>query len=279
MSPSNEITSLLRDEAYLMLCRRSPEKVRNGAPVRPKGLLKNRLAKIDALEDWLKSALHARLRGYLQESSRDYSYSAVVLPAINAWEQEVNPYGGYLLAFACELKNAVRALAGGKDNLYASFNPRVKTVAGLRLSAEGLDRASLQLDAAARHLNRVVAGTIYAKVRVLAPPFAGLVQWMERLALLSNVDALVEMQGKELEVRPLLANKLLFLRSCATTARETVDEVQRDYLESYWDDLRQYALTNYVKECEVDAVLDEISGRYAAADKPVLEDDPALLYA
>jgi hypothetical protein len=276
MSPSNEITSLLRDEAYLMLCRKSPERANQDAPVHTEGSLKNRLAKIDALEDSLKSTLQDKLRNYLQESSHDYRYSAKVISAINAWEQGINPYGDCLLTFGYELKKAARALGGSKKNLYASFDPRSEIMAKLRLSAEGLDRASLQLDAAAKNISRGIAGTIYAKVHVPAPPFAGLLQWMERLALLSNFDALVEMQAKETEVRPLLANKLLLLHSSATTAREAVTEVQRDYCQNYWDELRQYALANYVKDREVNEVLDDLAARYTSTSQP---SEPALLYA
>jgi len=275
MSPSNEITVLLRDEAYLTLCRKSPD----DADVHSKDSLKERLARIDALEDLVKSTLHAKLRDHLQGSSQDYRFSTGVLSAISTWEKEVTPYGDSLLAFVCEFKHATRALVGSKTNLYASFNPRAEAMSGLRLSAENVDHASLQLDAAAKHLRHVIAGTIYEKVRVHAPPISGLVQWMERLALLSNVDALVEMQAKEIDMRTLLANKLLVLHSCATTARETVGEVQREHFQKYWDDLRQYALTHYVKDRQVDEVLDELAARYVTAGQQVMRDEPALLFA
>jgi hypothetical protein len=275
MSPSNEITVLLRDEAYLTLCRKSPD----DADVHSKDSLKERLARIDALEDLVKSTLHAKLRDHLQGSSQDYRFSTGVLSAISTWEKEVTPYGDSLLAFVCEFKHATRALVGSKTNLYASFNPRAEAMSGLRLSAENVDHASLQLDAAAKHLRHVIAGTIYEKVRVHAPPISGLVQWMERLALLSNVDALVEMQAKEIDMRTLLANKLLVLHSCATTARETVGEVQREHFQKYWDDLRQYALTHYVKDRAVDEVLDELAARYVTAGQQVMRDEPALLFA
>jgi hypothetical protein len=275
MSPSNEITQLLRDEAYLTLCRKSPDETAGA----PKDSLKERLAKIDVIEDSLRSTLHAKLRDQLQASSQDYRFSAEVLSAISIWEKEVNPYGDCLLAFVAEFKHATRALVGSKTNLYASFNPRAEAMSGLRLSAENVDHASLQLDAAAKHLRNVIAGTIYEKVRVHAPPFSGLVQWMERLALLSNVDALVEMQAKEVDMRPLLANKLLVLHSCATTARESVGDVQREYFRSYWDNLRQYALTHYVKDRAVDEVLDELAARYVTAGQQVMRDEPALLFA
>jgi hypothetical protein len=232
---------------------RGPE----GAAGTPKDSLKKHLARIDALEDAVKSTLHAKLREYLQGASHDYRFSGEVLSAITAWEQEVNPYGDCLLAFTRELKSAARALVGPRINLYASFNPRAEAVSGLRHSAESVDHASLRLDAAAKNLRQAITGTIYEKVRVLAPPIAGLVQWMERLGLLSNVDALVEMQARDIDVRPLLANKLLVLHSCATTARETVGEIQRDFFKNYWDDLRGYALTNYVKDRPVDEVLEE----------------------
>ena len=279
MSPSNEIASLLRDEAHLTLCRRSPEEGPEDAAGNPKGSLKKRLARIDALEDSLKSTLHDKLRDHLQGSSPDYRFGAEVLSAISAWEREVNPYGDCLLAFTHELKSAARALVGPRINLYASFNPRAEAVSELRHSAEGVDHASLRLDAAAKNLRQAIAGTIYEKVRVLTPPIAGLVQWMERLALLSNVDALVEMQARDIDLRPLLSNKLLILHACATTARETVAEVQRDHLKNYWDSLRQQALANYVEDRTVDQVLDELTARYVAANQQVVRDMPALLFA
>jgi hypothetical protein len=285
MSLSTDIISLLRDEASLTLCRKSPDRVHKGVGAHSDSSQKNRLAKIDALQDWLQSALHAKLRDYLREESHEYRYSAKVLSAISTWEQGVNPYGDCLLAFASELKNAARALAGSRGDLYSSFNSRSKAMAGLLLSAGNLDRASLQLDAAAHHLGQVIAGTIYDhdEVRVLPPPFAGLVQWVENLELRANVEALVKMQNKEAEVRLLLVNKLLPLRSRATTAREAVTKAQEDYFENYWADLRLHALTHYVKDREVDEVLDELTERYLGAipldGRQFIPDEPALLYA
>jgi hypothetical protein len=279
MSPSNEITALLCDEACLALCRKTPEDGPEDGAGSPKDSLAKRLARIDAVEDSLKSTLHDKLRDHLQGSSPDYRFSAEVLSAITAWEQEVNPYGDCLLAFTQELKSAARALVGPRINLYASFNPQAEAVSRLHHAAEGVDHASLRLDAAAKNLRQAVTGTIYEKVRVLAPPIAGLVQWLERLALLSNVDSLVEMQAREIDLRPLLANKLLVLHACATTARETVGEVQRDYLKNYWDDLRQQALANYVEDRTVDEVLDGLTARYVAANQQVMRDVPVLLFA
>ncbi len=153
-------------------------------------------------------------------------------------------------------------------------------MSGLHLSAENVDRASLQLDAAAKHLRQVIAGTLYEKVRVLTPPIAGLVQWDGTAGAAFQCRCPGrEIQAKEIDMRALLTNKLLVLHSCATTARETVGDVQRDYFENYWDNLRQQALTNYVRDREVDEVLDELSARHVTAGQQVMRDEPALLFA
>src|SRR5579871_2877506 len=123
MSPSNEITSLLRDEAYLALCRRTPAKARaNGDPNAIKSTQKNRLVRIDSLENRVKSTLDAKLREYLQASSHEFRHGLAVLAAIGAWEKEINPYCDSLLAFADELKSTGRALAASKDTLYLPFD-------------------------------------------------------------------------------------------------------------------------------------------------------------
>jgi hypothetical protein len=58
-----------------------------------------------------------------------------------------------------------------------------------------------------------------------------------------------------------------------------VGEIQREYFQSYWDNLRQYAYTNYVEDRAVDEVLDELAARYVSAGQQVMRDEPALLFA
>jgi hypothetical protein len=276
MSLSNEIISLLSDEASLTLCRKSPKQL--------EGSQQERLARIDALQDRLQSMLYVKLRDYLREESVEYRHDVKVLSAITAWEKEISPYGDRLEAFAAELKNASRALAASK-NLYAAFDFRASAMAPLlRLAAEA-DSAVEQLNAAAHNLGQVIAETIYnhEKVRVSAPPFTGLVQWVKDLASRLNIEALVDLQARETEVRTLLANQLLPLRSQATLAREAVADAQQDYFYNYWDDLRAHALTNYVKDRDANSVLQELTARYlspaAQNERSLSLDEPALLFA
>ena len=60
---------------------------------------------------------------------------------------------------------------------------------------------------------------------------------------------------------------------------ETVADVQRDYCENYWDDLRRYALANYVKDREVNEVLDDLTSRYSSTNQQDRPDETAVLYA
>ncbi|HTQ32232.1 MAG TPA: hypothetical protein VMI53_13555 [Opitutaceae bacterium] len=310
MSLPEETIILLRDEAYLALCRETlnealagvaahKQEVVNTRP--PFGLLatpgtrkifettmqavldnesslEGRRAKIDTLEHWLKSTLQTKLHYYLWEESPDYRYSAEVVAAIDAWERQVDPYGEYLQAFARELKNTAAAIGGPKQNSRAAFDARAAAMAELRLAAGKLDTASAKLEAAARALSQAVMGTIYDKVRVLVSPFADMTQWVDNLAPLSDAEAFATTQSEEADVRSLLAKKLSPLHARAEAARGTVAEAARNYFENYWKQLREHALTYYVEDRQVDEVLDELTERHVAATRQrgqqLMEDKP-----
>ncbi|HZP59171.1 MAG TPA: hypothetical protein VFB27_02525 [Opitutaceae bacterium] len=299
MTLPEETIFLLRDEAYLALCRENlndalagvaahKQEVESTRP--PFGILavpgtrktfestmqavlenenslEGRRAKIDTLEHWLKSTLQTKLHYFLWEESPDYRYSTEVVSAIDAWERQVDPYGEQLLAFARELKNTAAAIGGPKQNSRAAFDARAAAMAELRLAAGRLDTASGKLEAAARALSQAIAGTIYAKVRVLVPPFADMTQWVDNLGPLSDAEAFATVQSEEAEVRSLLGKKLSPLHAKAEAARETVAEASRNYFENYWSQLREHALTYYVEDRDVDEVLNELTHRHVAATR------------
>ncbi len=290
---------LLRDEAYLALCRETLNEALAGvaahkqevASTRPpfgilaapstrktfeftmqavlddETSLETRRARIETLEHWLKSTLHTKLHYYLWDESADYRYSTEVVSAIDAWERQIDPYGEQLQAFARELKNTSCAVGGPKQDSRAAFDARAATMAELRLAAEKLDSASARLEAAARALSQAITGTIYDKVRVLVPPFADMTQWVDSLAALSDTEAFATLQTEEAQVRALLAKKLSPLHARAEAARETVGEAARNYFENYWAQLREHALTYYVHDRGVDEVLDELTERHVAATR------------
>ncbi|HWZ94166.1 MAG TPA: hypothetical protein VNW30_03145 [Opitutaceae bacterium] len=297
MSVPDDIISLLRDEAYLTLCRKtideSLEKVRaqkrevaNSRP--PFGILampssrktyehsmrtvldtesslQNRLSKINPLGDWLKTALPAKLDDYLCKASNDYSFGAHVLSVINGWEQGINPYSDHLLAFARELKNSARVIGGAKENPQTMFSLRTSALAGLRLAAAGVDHAAWQLDLAADKLRLTTVNTLYNKVSLVAAPVNRVAEWVDHLVPLSNAESLDKMQSTEAKVRAMLADKLLALHTQAATAREIVNEAKRNYLQNHWSQLRDHALIHYVKDRDVDEVLDELAEHHVAA--------------
>lgn len=297
MSLPNDIISFLRDEAYLTLSREALSEALHGVAVHkeevastrpPFGVLaapstvktfehsmrtvldnesslETRLARIDTLDHWLKATLHTKLHYYLWDASQDYRYSAEVLSAIDTWERFVDPYGDRLQAFARELKNTARAVERKKEGTHAVFDLRAGAMAELRISALSLDSAAGQLIDAERKLSQVIAGTIYDKVRILPPSFVDMGQWVDRLTPLSDEELFATTQAMEADVRALLAKKLAPLHARAEAARETVADAGRHYFEQYWDQLRTHALTYYVKDREVDEVLEELTQRYVAA--------------
>ncbi len=297
MSLPNDIISFLRDEAYLILSREALGEALHGAALHreevastrpPFGLLaapstvktfehsmrtvldtqtslETRLARIDTLDHWLKATLHTKLHYYLWAESADYRYSAEVLSAIDTWERHVDPYGDRLLAFARELKNTARAVERQKEDTHATFDLRAGAMAELRLSALSLDSAAGHLIETERKLSQVIAGTIYDKVRILPPSFVDMGQWVDRLTPLSDEELFATTQAMEADVRALLAKKLAPLHARAEAARETVADAGRHYFEQYWDQLRTHALTYYVKDRELDEVLDELTQRYVVA--------------
>ncbi len=90
-------------------------------------------------------------------------------------------------------------------------------------------------------------------------------QWVDRLTPLSDEELFATTQAMEADVRALLAKKLAPLHARAEAARETVADAGRHYFEQYWDQLRTHALSYYVKDRELDEVLDELTQRYVVA--------------
>ncbi len=296
MSLPQNIINLLRDEAYLVLCRatvqdaldRAAEEKDEVARTRPpfgmlatkkqrevfehsmhtvlttESSLQNLLAKIEVLERCLNSRLRDELNDYLQHSSPDYSHSTGVLADISVWEALLPDYREQLQAFARELRSttgAVKASATGRE----SFELRMHALAELHVTAAGVDRAAAALESVADRLTRT-HGALFAAVTMAEPTFRQQVQWTQQMSKHAGADILVLLEGVETAVRTLLAADLAPLHASAAAARSQVSALANDYLENYWQQLRTYALKHYVEEREVDEVIAMLTERYISAD-------------
>jgi hypothetical protein len=298
MSLPDDVISLLRDEAYLDLCRNAlkdalerlvAEKQQVSETRPPFGILASkkqrevfessmqtvldtesaieaRLGKLEAIENWLKSAIRERLRDYLKQASDTYRRSGKIAETVRSWDRLIEHYGEQLLALARNIKNVSVSFAGAAGGVRSAFSDRAQAFAELRMGADSLDRTALQLESLTRTMAMVAAGSAYQDVRLIELPIKGVVGWVDSLALQHDRDALPAAQEMEADARNVVAKKLTTFHASAAAALEAIAAIETQELESYWEVLRAHALAHYVQERDVDEVLNELNERYVVAN-------------
>jgi hypothetical protein len=298
MSLPDDVISLLRDEAYLDLCRNAlkdalerlvAEKQQVSETRPPFGILatkkqrevfessmqtvldteaaiENRLGKLEAIENWLKSSIRERLSDYLRQVSENYRRSAKIAEAIKAWDRLIEHYGEQLLALARNIKNVAVSFAGAAGGVRSAFGDRAQAFAELRMGADSLDRTALQLESLTRSMAMFAANSPYKDVVLPSLPIKGVVGWVDNLALQHDRDALPAAQEMEADARGIVAKRLTDYHASATAAFEAIGVIENQELESYWEVLRAHALAHYVQERDVDEVLNELNERYVVAN-------------
>ncbi len=297
MSLPDDVILLLRDEAYLDLCRtalteaserlvKEKEEVAQTRP--PFGILAtkkqreifevsmqtlidteagigSRLGKLEAIEKWLKNAIRDRLREYLREASENYRRSSKITEAIKTWDRLIEHYAEQLLALARNIKNVSVSFAGAAGGPRSAFADRAQTFAELRMGADSLDRTAVQLDALTRTVVMYAANSPYKEVQLADLPITGVVGWVDQLALQHDRDALAAAQEMEAAARGVVAKKLSDFHTRAAAALATIATIESQELETYWEVLKAHALAHYVQERDVDEVLNELNERYVVA--------------
>jgi hypothetical protein len=298
MSLPDDVISLLRDEAYLDLCRNAlrdaleglvAEKQQVSETRPPFGLLASkkaketfessmqvvldtetaieaRLGKLEAIENWLKLAIRDRLREYLRQASENYRRSTKIAEAIKAWDRLIEHYGEQLLALARNIKNVSVSFSGAAGGVRSAFGDRAQAFAELRMGADSLDRTAVQLDSLTRTMAMYGANSAYQEVQLADLPIKNLVGWVDNLALQHDRDALPAAQDMEADARNVVAKKLSAYHDSAAAALESLVVIDNQELENYWEVLRAHALAHYVQERDVDEVLNELNERYVIAN-------------
>lgn len=298
MSLPDDVISLLRDEAYLDLCRNAlkdaleraiAEKKEVSETRPPFGILATkkqrdvfessmkavedtesainaRLGKLEAIENWLKSAIRERLRDYLRQASENYRRSMKIAEAIKAWDRLIEHYGEQLLALARNIKNVAATFAAASGGARSAFSDRAQAFAELRMGGDNLDRTALQLESLTRSMAMIAANTAYKEVQLIELPIKGVVNWVDSLALQHDRDALPAAHQMEADARAIVAKKLTDFHASAAAALEALGSIENQELESYWEVLRAHALAHYVQERDVDEVLNELNERYVVAN-------------
>jgi hypothetical protein len=297
MSLPDDVILLLRDEAYLDLCRTAlneakerlvaeREEVEQTRP--PFGILATkkqrelfessmqtvldtetgiqaRLGKLEAIENWLKAAIRDRLRDYLKDASENYRRSGKIAESIKTWDRLVEHYAEQLLALARNIKNVSASFAGSAGGARSAFGDRAQAFAELRMGADSLDRTAVQLESLTRTMAMYAANSPYKDVKLVELPIKGVVGWVDQLALQHDRAALPAAQEMEAQARAVVAKRLSEFHANAAAALDALGKIEGQELESYWEVLRSHALAHYVQERDVDEVLDELNNRYVVA--------------
>ncbi len=270
MSLPDDVISLLRDEAYLDLCRNAlkdalerivAEKQQVTETRPPFGILatkkqrdvfessmqtvldteaaiEGRLGKLEAIERWLKSAIRERLRDYLRQVSENYRRSGKIAESVKAWDRLIEHYGEQLLALARNIKNVAVSFAGAAGGVRSAFGDRAQAFAELRMGADSLDRTALQLESLTRSMALFAANSAYKDVQLAELPIKGVVGWVDNLALQHDRDALPACQEMEADARNIVAKKLTDYHASAAAAPEALTVIENQELESGWEVLR-----------------------------------------
>ncbi len=284
---------LLRDEAYVFLCRsavqehlevieREKANLANTRP--PFGLLarketresfakslrsaeeseaslRDNLARIVRLDDWLRPLIRGNLVTYLREASADFDRFPQMGQWLDEWERALQELPDVLIAFARDmrlLRDALRATTSNRN--CAQELAVVREIAGrVEERHTRFARAGAAVVAHAAHLGL----TDFRLPNLLE---LRRVAWVSRLSVMPLEQAALEVTRVEAEVRAFLNGGLQLTEAGLNASREQCEEAQEGFLQSYWDQLRAHALAHYVEEGDVDQILDTLVARYIDSD-------------
>jgi hypothetical protein len=300
---------LLRDEAYVTLCREAvqgrldsleQEKVAIASTRPPFGVLarketrdafthsmrtaldnetalRDRLAQIERLADWLQPIIRQELETYLAAASSDYQRFPYILALLDDWETSLQRFPDLLVAFARDM----RALREATANTVAGHGQCAHELAVLRdvaVRLEDLQNQLLRIGVAIGDQANVLAA---AEVKVPTLPDFRRIAWVSRLGVMPLDQVVAELARVESEVRAFLqgGNALVLARISAN--RELCTAQQERFLLYYWNQLRTHAQQHYVEERDIDDVLAMLTARYVEAvivkKQKALTHDPFLV--
>jgi hypothetical protein len=290
MELTKATVELLRDEAYVTLCReaieecletRKREKVQAASsrapfaqPVPPRTnppttfkvddtdvALLARLTRVNQLETWLKRRIRNDLMQHLEETNPTFQCCVRIQQWLNEWEfcvRHVLPES--LGEFGRELRG-LRAAVGEVEQRRGP-QPFAREFFSLRKIAARLEEQQWQVariaSAVSGHAQQIGARDVNPPV---LPNFRRLV-WVDWLAVVPVGHLVAEVTRIEGEIRSFLNRGLNETMDRLQACRDAGNDRQDAILRVYWNRLRTHAQSHYVEERDVDDVLDSLGRRY-----------------
>lgn len=294
MELSKATLELLRDEAYVLLCRetlqeklktleqekaalvssRPPFGVLAARKTRDafessirqaddtEGALRARLTRAARYETWLQRCIRRELAAHLELASAEYQRVVQIRRLLDEWEYCVTrQLPDTLVAFAREMRGF--RLAGAEPGRVDP--PGAEELALLREIALRLEQQQDHLGHVAAVVNAHALEIGLIDVRVPPLPQFQRAVWVDWLRIVPLEQCLADLTRAESEVRAFVHGGMQPIVGRLQASRVTSVQQQENYLQQYWDQLRAHAQSHWVEEREVDQVLDTLADRYDEA--------------
>jgi hypothetical protein len=291
MELSKATLELLRDEAYVLLCRdtlqesmktleqektvlvnsRPPfgvlaaKKTRDAfeSSLKTAGVteaaLRTRLDRAARYETWLNRCIRRELATYLEAISAEYQRVAQIKRLLDEWEHcATRQLPDILVAFAREMRGL---------RLAAAESGRAEPACAHELAL--LREITVRVEQHQDHLGHVAAAVnVHAleigliDVRVPSLPQFRRSAWVDWLCVIPLEQAIADVTRVEAEVRAFIHGGMQPIMGRLQASRVGCVQRQENYLQQYWDQLRAHAQAHWVEERDVDQVLDTLAERY-----------------
>jgi hypothetical protein len=290
MEFSADTLGMLRDEAYVFLCREVIEEkldaiaqkkatIANTRP--PFGLLarkstrdaftrsmstaldneaalQDRLVQIVRLEGWLQPQLHRDIAAYLAKASPDFQRFADIDELLDLWERGLRALPEVITAFTRDLRVVRETAAAGRRPDALTTTALVDIATRVEHHFVTLAHASLGIAEHARHVGA-------DEIRLPTLPNLQRLAWVHRLGVMPLGQVAPEVARVESEMRALSMGGIETALARLNGTRELCTILQDNFLEAYWAQLRTHARIHYVEERDLDEVLATLSQQYDAA--------------
>jgi len=282
---------LLRDEAYVALCRsavqeylknlqRNKVSLVNSRPpfgvLAPKktreafesslrttddteAAMRFRLTRVEKYETWLNRCISRELGTYLGAVSPEYQRVDEIKLLLGDWEKGVTRLlPDTLVAFAREMRG-LRLAVSTPNRLDRPSADEIALLYEIAMRVESqLDRLAQIAATVNKH-----ALEIALEVRLAPLPMFRRSAWVNWLCAVPLDQALIDVARAEGEIRTFL-NDMQPIYGRLQASRVSCVQRQENYLQQYWSQLRAHAQSHWVEEREVDEVLDTLASRYDA---------------
>jgi hypothetical protein len=294
MELPEETVRLLRDEAYVALCREALDKhltelTRKKAVVsstRPpfgvlarketrdlftrtmqavqdqESALKDAKAQLETVSVQLHPLVERSVADYLAQVRKDFSHLEQVVARLDDWQRALQGLPELLLGFARDLRTLRLAVGAAK----AAPRKWLSELAALRDMAARLARQNRELQIVGMAIAEAASHLWSKPLDLPALPDFNRLPWIAHLTTLVPEKIVEETAKVEAEVRRFLAEGAEAALTRWETCRASCVDKGKKLIEDYWQQLRSHAQKHYVEDCDILEKVKSLHFRYVQAE-------------